>query len=211
MVDNIKDLIDFLNWNNLDIKDVRTEKIDDNIINLEICIEGDYEKAHLECKDLVRDFCEEHNVKIKKFSGEIINIEKEFDDDYYEGCMHWCLDFSNYDNDVQLTETYSKEELDKLVGKTFNQRKLLSYYKYQGKLLAKTKCTKCGGEKTVYLSNLVKDPEKYGSCNCSNKKINSLIQYTKDLYNNHKQLSSNTSGTTGVSFIANRNGKTYNK
>lgn len=115
----------------------------------------------------------------------------------------------------ELEETYDKEELQDLIGKTFNQQKILSIYrrtKYNdSRLFAHTKCKNCGREKRVFVSNLIKDPDKYGSCVCSNKNIESRLDTINALYDGSKKLSSNTSGYTGVSFVRTYNGELYNK
>lgn len=77
--------------------------------------------------------------------------------------------------------------------------------------MADTICTKCGRTKQVFLSNLVNDPEKYGSCICSDENIDSRIDYAKELYTGGRKLSSNTSGYTGVSFVKTYKGQPYNK
>lgn len=78
-------------------------------------------------------------------------------------------------------------------------------------MFAHTICTKCGREKDVFLSNLINDPEKYGSCICSDANIDSRIDYAQDLYTGGRKLRSNTSGYTGVSFVKNYKGQPYNK
>lgn len=114
-----------------------------------------------------------------------------------------------------LNETYTDKELRELKGKTFNQQKIQSIYrrkKYNGsRLFAKTKCIKCGREKLVYLSNLVNDPDKYGSCICSDVNIDAKIDSATSFYNGTKKLASNTSGYTGVSYVKTYNGKPYDK
>lgn len=122
------------------------------------------------------------------------------------------------DNSVSeefIDETYSDEELDDMVGKVYNQQKIQNIYrrkKYDDKrLFASTICVNCGREKKVFLSNLVNDPEKYGSCVCSDTNVDSKIDYVQKLYNGTKVLSSNTSGYTGVTFVKNYRGQPYNK
>lgn len=114
-----------------------------------------------------------------------------------------------------IDETYSKEELQKLIGKKFNLHKIENVYrrnKYgDTRLFARTTCTKCGRDKRVFLSNLLNDPEKYGSCICSDTNLDARIDSIEDLYSGSKKLSSNTSGYTGVSFIKSYKGKPYNK
>jgi len=115
----------------------------------------------------------------------------------------------------RLEEAYSDEELDAMIGKVYNLQKIEKIdwkKKYDDKrLMAKTICTKCGREKNVFLSNLIKDPDKYGSCVCSETNVDGKIDYAKSLYNGTKVLSSNTSGYTGVTYVRNMNGKSYNK
>lgn len=118
-------------------------------------------------------------------------------------------------NEDLFNETYSDEELDDLIGKVFNQQKIERIYrrrKYDDKrLFAKTVCTICGREKKVFLSNLVNDPEKYGSCICSDTNIEAKIDNATELYKGTKKLSTNTSGYTGVSFVKTYRGKPYHK
>jgi len=114
-----------------------------------------------------------------------------------------------------ITETYTDDELDKLQKKTFNQQKILNIYrrkKYRdSRLFAHTRCTNCGREKKVFLSNLVSDPDKYGSCICSDTNIESKLDTINGLYKGNKKLSSNTSGYTGVYFVSKYRGEAYNK
>ena len=114
-----------------------------------------------------------------------------------------------------LEETYSEEELDDLVGRVFNLQKIQKIYrtkKYGGRrLYASTTCTKCGRSKKVFLSNLINNPEKYGSCICSETNVDSKIDNIQHLYDGSKKLSSNTSGYTGVSFVKSYKGEPYNK
>ena len=118
-------------------------------------------------------------------------------------------------NEDLVTETYSDEEIDKLIGKTFNLQKIENIYrrkKYSTpQLFAHSRCVKCGREKRVILSNLINDPDKYGSCICSDKNLDSRIDNVSQLYSNKKRLSTNTSGYTGVSFVKNYAGEPYNK
>ena len=101
----------------------------------------------------------------------------------------------------ELEETYSDDELNKMVGKVYKIRKLDKWYRNDEGLFAHTICTKCGREKDVFLSNLINDPDKYGSCICSDENIDAKIDYAQKLYTGGKKLSSNTSGYTGVSFV----------
>lgn len=117
----------------------------------------------------------------------------------------------NLINEEQLEETYSDDELDRMVGKVYNIRKLDKWYRNDKGLFAHTICTKCGREKEVFLSNLINDPDKYGSCICSDENIDSKIDYAQELYTGGRKLSSNTSGYTGVSFVKTYKGQPYNK
>lgn len=118
-------------------------------------------------------------------------------------------------NEDNLEETYSDEELDSMVNKTYNQQKVLNIYrrtKYNDKrLFAHTRCIDCGREKRVFLSNLINDPDKYGSCVCSDTNVDSKMDHINDLYSGKKKLSSNTSGYTGVSYVKNYSGELYDK
>ena len=128
--------------------------------------------------------------------------------------------YALFDNDkieesVDMNETYSDKELRDLQGRTFNQQKIQSIYrrtKYGAKrLLAATKCIKCGRTKVVYLSNLINDPDKYGSCVCSDINVDSKVDSATSFYNGTKRLSNNTSGYTGVSYVKEYDGKPYDK
>ena len=123
-------------------------------------------------------------------------------------------DYSNLKEDV-IDETYSKEELDKYRNKIFNQQKVMAIYrkkKYGKKrLMCRVKCTNCGRQKKLFLSNLVTNPEKYGSCICSDKNINARYDTINGLYKGTKKLKNNTSGYTGVSWVAKYGGEPYNK
>ena len=114
-----------------------------------------------------------------------------------------------------IEETYDEEELKDLKNRTFNQQKILSIYRYKKygdtRLYAHTRCIKCGREKKVFLSNLINDPEKYGSCVCSDTNIDARMDTITNLFKGTKKLSNNTSGYTGVSLIKKYRGKPYNK
>lgn len=114
-----------------------------------------------------------------------------------------------------LEETYSDEELDAMIGKVYNTQKIDDIYrrkKYgESRLFAHTICVNCGRDKRVFLSNLVNDPEKYGSCICSETNIEAKIDNIQSLYDGSKKLASNTSGYTGVSFVKTYKGQPYNK
>ena len=79
------------------------------------------------------------------------------------------------------------------------------------RLMCRTKCVNCGREKKLFLSNLVTDPKKYGSCVCSDTNIDARMNTITDLYRGKKLLKSNTSGYTGVSWVAKYRGEPYNK
>ena len=122
----------------------------------------------------------------------------------------------NLDENIEnLEETYTDDELDDMIGKVYNIQKIENIYrrkKYgEDRLFAHTICTKCGRDKRVFLSNLVNDPDKYGSCICSDEYIDTKIDNIKKLYTGTKKLSNNTSGYTGVSFVKSYKGKPYNK
>ncbi|MCK9470180.1 MAG: hypothetical protein M0Q88_00310 [Bacilli bacterium] len=114
-----------------------------------------------------------------------------------------------------IEEKYSKEELDDMIGDVHNIQKIDNIFrrkKYGKKrLFAHTVCINCGREKTVFLSNLINDPDKYGSCVCSDTNIEAKIDNIQDLYSGKKKLSNNTSGYTGVSFVKTFKGEPYNK
>ena len=108
-----------------------------------------------------------------------------------------------------ISEKYSKEEIDSFIGKTFNQRKILSIFKshkYETpELMARTRCIRCENRKNVLLSNLINDPDKYGSCDCSKENISAIVDDIQDLYAGRKKLKNNTSGYTGVYSIKDKN------
>lgn len=124
------------------------------------------------------------------------------------------LENNNIEEDY-LEETYSDEELDDMIGKVYNLQKIQNIYrrkKYDDeRLFAHTVCTNCGREKRVFLSNLINDPDKYGSCICSDTNIDAKIDNIQQLYNGSKKIASNTSGYTGVSFVKTYRGEPYNK
>lgn len=145
-----------------------------------------------------------------------------------EGCMNWFKagnantfknsgtdDILDEDADYILTEKYSDEELDDMIGNVYNIQKITNIFrrkKYDDKrLFARTVCTNCGREKTVFLSNLINDPDKYGSCICSDTNLDAKLDTIDALYSGRKKLASNTSGYTGVSFVKTYKGEPYNK
>ena len=113
-----------------------------------------------------------------------------------------------------MEETYTDDELRKLEKKVFNQQQILNIYKREKydipQLFAHTKCVKCGKEKRVLLSNLVNDPDKYGSCKCSKENEEGRAKKIIKLYKG-KRLPTNTSGYTGVYHLKTYNGRPYNK
>lgn len=114
-----------------------------------------------------------------------------------------------------LEETYSEEELHDFENKVFNQQKILNIYKRSKyglpQLFAHTKCTKCGKEKRVLLSNLVNDPDKYGSCRCSRNNQEGRARKIVRLYKGTEKLPTNTSGYTGVYHLTTYNGHPCDK
>lgn len=147
---------------------------------------------------------------LKQLATEEAQDQKEIDKE---------LDSSDLVEDVIeediIEETYSDEELDDMVGKVYNIHKIENIYrrkKYgEERLFAHTVCVKCGRDKRVFLSNLVNDPDKYGSCVCSDTNIDAKIDNIQSLYDGSKKISSNTSGYTGVSFVKTYRGQPYNK
>lgn len=220
------ELYNKLKENNIFVDDLYFEDSDEefniqNFLKLTYHIyHGDWKHDHLFSEKLVEEFAGSKNWKI-------INMwedAEESDDDTYSA--YHCYVFSipedklgffkeDFINEEDLEETYSQEELDKMVGKTYNQQKVQNIYrrnKYNDKrLFAHTRCVKCGREKRVFLSNLINDPEKYGSCVCSNTNVESRLDNIEDLFSGQKKLSSNTSGYTGVSYIKTYKGEMYDK
>ena len=152
-------------------------------------------------------------------SKEMINRWGPYDSYYYgdsDGEEDSIAMASEFDRkNENLDETYSKDELDSFKNKVFNQQKVMSIYKKKkyGKkrLMCRVKCTNCGRQKKLFLSNLVTNPEKYGSCICSDKNINARYDTINGLYKGTKKLRNNTSGYTGVSWVAKYGGEPYNK
>ena len=145
------------------------------------------------------------------FKEIVLDLIASFEDEE----LYALFDNDKIEESVDMNETYSDKELRDLQGKTFNQQKIQSIYrrtKYGAKrLLAATKCTKCGRTKVVYLSNLINDPDKYGSCVCSDINVDSKVDSATAFYNGTKRLSNNTSGYTGVSYVKEYDGKPYDK
>lgn len=217
-------LYDKLRKNEIYPEDLYFEKNDNNTLNLTILIDGDWKHDHLFTEKLVDDFCNEHKLDVLSSHEQA----KESDDDSYEAYHFFVLDYNDLSespeepykyvpnlNEDNVFETYSEEELDDMINKIYNQQKILNIYrrhKYgDSKLYAHTRCINCGREKRVFLSNLVKDPEKYGSCVCSDTNVESRLDNIEDLYDGSKRLSTNTSGYTGVTFVKNSNGEPYDK
>jgi len=124
-------------------------------------------------------------------------------------------DYITDENEELLNETYTDDELDDMIGDVYNIQKIDNIYrrkKYDDKrLFAHTVCVNCGRDKTVFLANLINDPDKYGSCICSDTNIEAKIDNIQQLYSGNKKLKSNTSGYTGVSFVKTYKGEPYNK
>lgn len=172
-------------------------------------------------KDMETDIDNYYNELVKDYSNKRISKESYLEElkileDYLldEKEVEFEEDLE-LEEDVDLQETYDDEELDKMVGKKYNQHKILNIYrrvKYNSpRLFAHTRCTNCGREKRVFLSNLITNPDKYGSCVCSDTNIEARMDNIEDLFDGSKRLSSNTSGYTGVSFVKNYRGEPYNK
>ena len=156
---------------------------------------------------------EEDGIVFKGFNDE----EAEFE---FPGKVHvkkFLADVIEYDEleEEYLEETYSDEELDDMLGKVYNIQKIDDIYrrkKYgEERLFAHSICVNCGRDKRVFLSNLINDPDKYGSCICSDTNIESKIDNIEHLYDGSKKLASNTSGYTGVSLVKTYKGEPYNK
>ena len=217
-------LYDKLRKNAIYPDDLYFEKNDDNTLNLTILIDGDWKHDHLFTEKLVDEFCIEHKLDVISTHEQA----EESDDDCYKAYHFFVLEYNDLSespeepynyvpnlNEDNVFETYSQEELDDMVNKIYNQQKILNIYrrhKYgDSKLYAHTRCINCGREKRVFLSNLVKDPNKYGSCVCSDTNVESRLDNIEDLYDGSKRLSTNTSGYTGVTFVKNSNGEPYDK
>jgi len=155
-------------------------------------------------RDSDKAFIKDISNKMNMDADEILNTMSDANDD----------DEDPLDEDY-IDETYSRDELDSFKNKVFNQQKIMSIYKKKkyGKkrLMCRVKCTNCGRQKKLFLSNLVTNPEKYGSCICSDKNINARYDTINGLYKGTKKLKNNTSGYTGVSWVAKYRGEPYNK
>lgn len=192
-----------------------------NKLLLTILIDGDWKHEHMVCKKTIGDFAFEQNWKIVKENEESVRQLPNQGDDSYQAFHYYVFEIpedqlaEDYINEDSLDETYSDEELDKLVGKTFNQQKIQNIYrrvKYNdSRLFAHTRCVNCGREKRVFLSNLINDPDKYGSCTCSDTNVESRLDNIEDLFDGSKKLSNNTSGYTGVSYVKTYKGELYDK
>lgn len=151
-----------------------------------------------------------------QFVKVVIKIADDIDPDFAEILKEYSKNYLySVLESLEVTETYSKEELDNLLGKVYNLQKIDNIYRRKKygdeRLFAKTICTKCGREKKVFLSNLINDPEKYGSCICSETNIDAKIDNISKLYSGSKKLKSNTSGYTGVSYVKTYKGEPYDK
>lgn len=217
LTDLERKLLNKLNINNIYPEDAFFMYVGDSNtkypLELQIQIDGDWKHDHIFTQHLVDAFCKENNLDID-YKGE--ETLKEDGDDSYESLHIWGLKFNDDNDNIEkapnfndiendLNETYSDEELDDVVGKTYNQHKVLNVYrrnKYgDSRLYAHTRCNNCGREKRVFLSNLLNDPDKYGSCVCSNTNVESRLDNIEDLFDGSKKLSTNTSGYTGVTKL----------
>lgn len=181
----------------------RLNKVD-NTVDTKVKVETLEESADPEL-DLLDEFEEqftEGKLSKDEYRDLLVTLQEELET---EGVV----------NESELIETYSDEELDAMINKTYNQQKILNIYrrnKYADKrLFAHTRCIKCGREKRVFLSNLINDPDKYGSCICSDDNVEARLDNINDLYTGRKKLSNNTSGYTGVSYVKNYSGELYDK
>lgn len=184
----------------------------------------DLAKRNEEINNRLQKLIDEHKIKsLQEILDEIVkNLKQEIDSQEVSEMKHKTLEEAlnsicqedNLKEDF-LEETYSDEELDDMIGKVYNIQKIEDIYrrkKYGEKqLFAHTVCTKCGREKRLFLSNLINDPEKYGSCICSDTNIDAKIDNIQKMYGGRKKIASNTSGYTGVSFVKTYNGEPYNK
>lgn len=200
-----------------------------NSLNIYQGDEGDIKASFTLCGNLnqsdfsyLRDLEEILTVLELKTGLKAILYKEEVNEDTWFAKIVLCepLEEQPEDEDVPLDEeivdeTYTKDELNSFKNKVFNQRKVMSIYrkkKYgKNRLMCRTKCVNCGREKKLFLSNLVTNPEKYGSCICSDKNIESRYDLINGLYKGTKKLKNNTSGYTGVSWVSTYGGEPYNK
>ena len=204
-----------LNDNEIWVEDIWFEQneLQPNYLNLTISVDGDWKHDHLFCDNIVERFAERNNFKIL---SEDEQVTKDTGRDDYPAIHFYVFQVpEDQVNEDLIDETYSDEELDKMIGKTYNQQKILNIYrrqKYNDKrLFAHTRCVSCGREKRLFLSNLINDPDKYGSCVCSDTNVKSRLDNIEDLFDGSKKLSNNTSGYTGVSYVKTYKGKLYDK
>lgn len=184
-------------------------------LQLTVLIDGDWRADHIRLKKTIEETADKIGWKIIYSAEEPVNQTGDSDD--FKAYHYYVFDTSKPIGEefVNLGETYSDEELEKMIGKTYNQQKILNIYRRQkyndSRLFAHTRCTNCGREKRVFLSNLINDPDKYGSCVCSNTNVESRLDNIHDLFDGSKKLSSNTSGYTGVSYVKTYKGELYDK
>lgn len=205
---NLEKLIDF--WNDENVGNFKLDWLDENTIRTLDTYSGD------RTPDIWK--INPNNNHLKIFNGLNNQLRNEWNsvEDYINEYKELNGDLEDEDLDEDyIDETYSKDELDSFKNKVFNQQKVMSIYKKKkyGKkrLMCRVKCTNCGRQKKLFLSNLVTNPEKYGSCICSDKNINARYDTINGLYKGTKKLRNNTSGYTGVSWVAKYAGEPYNK
>lgn len=201
-----------ISYDSLDVEEEETEAGDTLKVTVEI--DGDWKHDHLYCMDLIKYWAAANGFDFVDEDSQI--TREEGSDDY--GAIHYYYLKPTGDQPIRedaIQETYSDEELDQMIGKTFNQQKIQNIYRRQkyndNRLFAHTRCVNCGREKRVFLSNLINDPDKYGSCVCSDTNVESRLDNIHDLFDGSKKLSSNTSGYTGVSYIKTSKGQLYDK
>ena len=158
---------------NLFLEDLflETDLEDKSKLGLTVLIDGDWKHEHLATEKGIQTFAFEHNWKILRQNEESVKQLSGDSEDDYQAFHYYMFEIPQNQlgedlvNEENIDETYSDEELDKLVGKTFNQQKIQNIYRRQkyndSRLFAHTRCVKCGREKKVFLSNLINDPEKY--------------------------------------------------
>ena len=208
-----------LNANQIYPKDLFLEidSQNENRIQLTVLVDGDWKEDHIRFKKVIEETIANIGWTILNSRDEVV---RQTNEDDYPAYHYYVFDTSNavteeFVNEDALEETYSEEELEKMVGKTYNQQKIQSIYRRQkyndSRLFAHTRCVKCGREKRVFLSNLINDPDKYGSCTCSDTNVESRLDNIHDLYDGSKKLANNTSGYTGVSYVKTYKGELYDK
>lgn len=205
---NIEKLVDF--WNDENVGNFSIKWLDENTIRTVDTYSGD-RTPNIWKVNPNNNHLKLINAVNKQLVNEWNSVE-EYINEYKEANAD--LEDDDLDEDY-IDETYSKDELNSFKNKVFNQQKVMSIYKKKkyGKkrLMCRVKCTNCGRQKKLFLSNLVTNPEKYGSCICSDKNINARYDTINGLYKGTKKLKNNTSGYTGVSWVAKYGGEPYNK